>query len=68
MNAALSEKVISELLNQIDSLKAELAAANSCTLAASASASLRIGGDVPNFKADTSMGELDFHEYLGDSW
>ena len=66
MNAALSEKVISELLNQIDSLKAELAAANSCTSAASAS--LRIGGDVPNFKADTSMGELDFHEYLGDSW
>ena len=29
---------------------------------------LRIGDEVFNFKADTSMGEIDFFEYLGDSW
>ena len=30
--------------------------------------SLRLGDDAPNFKAKTSLGEIDFHEYLGDSW
>jgi alkyl hydroperoxide reductase subunit AhpC len=30
--------------------------------------SLRIGDDAPNFKAKTSQGEIDFYEYLGDSW
>jgi alkyl hydroperoxide reductase subunit AhpC len=30
--------------------------------------SLRIGDDAPNFKAQTSQGEVDFYEYLGDSW
>jgi alkyl hydroperoxide reductase subunit AhpC len=30
--------------------------------------SLRIGDDAPNFKAQTSQGEIDFYEYLGDSW
>ena len=30
--------------------------------------SLRIGDDAPNFKAKTSKGEIDFYEYLGDSW
>jgi alkyl hydroperoxide reductase subunit AhpC len=30
--------------------------------------SLRIGDDAPNFKANTSLGEIDFYEYLGDSW
>jgi thioredoxin-dependent peroxiredoxin len=30
--------------------------------------SLRIGDTAPNFKAKTSQGELDFYEYLGDSW
>lgn len=30
--------------------------------------SLRIGDTAPNFKAITSIGELDFYEYLGDSW
>jgi alkyl hydroperoxide reductase subunit AhpC len=30
--------------------------------------SLRIGDDAPNFKANTSQGEIDFYEYLGDSW
>jgi alkyl hydroperoxide reductase subunit AhpC len=29
---------------------------------------LRLGDLAPNFKAETSMGELDFYEYLGDSW
>ena len=29
---------------------------------------LRIGDTAPNFKAQTSMGEIDFYEYLGDSW
>jgi thioredoxin-dependent peroxiredoxin len=30
--------------------------------------SLRLGDDAPNFKAQTSIGEIDFYEYLGNSW
>lgn len=30
--------------------------------------SLRLGDIAPNFKAQTSAGEIDFHEYLGSSW
>ena len=30
--------------------------------------SIRIGDIAPNFKAITSIGEIDFYEYLGDSW
>lgn len=30
--------------------------------------SLRLGDPAPNFKAKTSKGEIDFYEYLGDSW
>ncbi|MCC8408071.1 peroxiredoxin [Mucilaginibacter sp. UR6-1] len=30
--------------------------------------SLRLGDKAPNFKAQTSEGEIDFYEYLGDSW
>ncbi len=30
--------------------------------------SLRLGDIAPNFKADTSIGEIDFYEFLGDSW
>lgn len=30
--------------------------------------SLRLGDIAPNFKASTSVGEIDFYEYLGDSW
>jgi len=30
--------------------------------------SLRLGDTAPNFKAKTSTGEIDFYEYLGDSW
>lgn len=30
--------------------------------------SLRLGDKAPNFKAQTSQGEIDFYEYLGDSW
>jgi alkyl hydroperoxide reductase subunit AhpC len=30
--------------------------------------SLRLGDDAPNFKAKTSQGEIDFYEFLGDSW
>jgi len=29
---------------------------------------LRLGDAAPNFKAKTSEGEIDFYEYLGDSW
>jgi alkyl hydroperoxide reductase subunit AhpC len=29
---------------------------------------LRLGDIAPNFKAKTSVGEIDFYEYLGDSW
>lgn len=30
--------------------------------------SIRLGDDAPNFKANTTIGEIDFYEYLGDSW
>nr|WP_277632543.1 peroxiredoxin [Avrilella dinanensis] len=30
--------------------------------------SLRLGDNAPNFTAVTSLGELNFYEYLGDSW
>lgn len=30
--------------------------------------SLRLGDAAPNFKAVTTEGEIDFYEYLGDSW
>lgn len=30
--------------------------------------SLRLGDVAPNFIAKTSLGEIDFYEYLGDSW
>ena len=30
--------------------------------------SLRLGNKAPNFTAKTSQGEIDFYEYLGDSW
>lgn len=30
--------------------------------------SLRLGDTAPNFKANTTAGEIDFYEYLGDSW
>jgi len=30
--------------------------------------SLRLGDTAPNFRAKTSLGEIDFYEYLGDSW
>jgi thioredoxin-dependent peroxiredoxin len=29
---------------------------------------LRLGDVAPNFKAQTTAGEIDFYEYLGDSW
>jgi alkyl hydroperoxide reductase subunit AhpC len=30
--------------------------------------SLRIGDDAPDFTAQTTEGEIDFHQWLGDSW
>ncbi len=30
--------------------------------------SLRLGDMAPNFKANTTEGEIDFHEYLGNRW
>lgn len=30
--------------------------------------SLRLGDNAPNFKAQTTAGEIDFYEYLGNSW
>lgn len=29
---------------------------------------LRLGDDAPNFKAQTTQGEIDFHNWIGDSW
>jgi alkyl hydroperoxide reductase subunit AhpC len=30
--------------------------------------SLQLGQEAPNFTAETTEGQLDFHSYLGDSW
>lgn len=30
--------------------------------------SLRLGDTAPNFTATTSQGEINFYDYLGDSW
>ena len=30
--------------------------------------SLRLGDTAPNFKAQTTIGEIDFYDYLGNSW
>lgn len=30
--------------------------------------SLRLGDTAPDFEADTTMGHISFHEWLGDSW
>ncbi|KAL2424139.1 Peroxiredoxin PRX1, mitochondrial [Exophiala dermatitidis] len=29
---------------------------------------LRLGSIAPNFKADTTKGPIDFHEFIGDNW
>src|SRR5579883_2766033 len=29
---------------------------------------LKIGDEAPNFRAQTTEGEIDFHEWIGDSW
>ncbi len=29
---------------------------------------LRLGDEAPNFNAQTTEGEINFHQYLGDSW
>lgn len=30
--------------------------------------SLRLGSIAPNFKAETTAGPIDFHEFIGDNW
>ncbi|MGE5638791.1 MAG: peroxiredoxin [Clostridia bacterium] len=30
--------------------------------------SLRIGDEAPNFRAQTTEGEIDFHQWIGDKW
>ena len=55
-------------------LPAAAAAAPAATAAAPAAAAavpakvLRIGDEVPNFDAETSMGPLNLHTHLGSSW
>ncbi|WP_119328899.1 peroxiredoxin [Cysteiniphilum halobium] len=30
--------------------------------------SIQLGDSAPNFKAKTTLGEIDFHKWIGDSW
>jgi alkyl hydroperoxide reductase subunit AhpC len=30
--------------------------------------SLQLGDDAPNFQAETTEGQIDFHQYLGNNW
>jgi alkyl hydroperoxide reductase subunit AhpC len=34
----------------------------------SAPAPLRLGSIAPNFQAETTKGNIDFHEFIGDNW
>lgn len=29
---------------------------------------LRLGDEAPNFQAETTEGNIDFHEWIGDGW
>jgi alkyl hydroperoxide reductase subunit AhpC len=29
---------------------------------------LRLGDEAPNFRAETTQGDIDFHDYVGDGW
>lgn len=29
---------------------------------------MNLGETFPNFKANTTQGEIDFHDWIGDSW
>ena len=29
---------------------------------------LKIGDEAPNFTANTTVGEINFHDWLGDDW
>ena len=31
-------------------------------------ATLRLGDDAPNFQAESTQGNVDLYDYLGDSW
>jgi len=37
-------------------------------MAAEVNTPLRLGSVAPNFKADTTTGPIDFHEFIGNSW
>jgi alkyl hydroperoxide reductase subunit AhpC len=41
---------------------------NECVTLKNKKMSLRLGDVAPNFKAKTSIGEIDFYDYLGKSW
>ena len=30
--------------------------------------SIKLGDEAPDFKANTTEGEIDFHSWLGESW
>lgn len=34
----------------------------------SAPAPLRLGSIAPNFQAETTQGDIDFHEFIGNNW
>ena len=75
MTPELSEKVVQTLLDQIDDLKSQLAAAGGAPAAAAAASPaaaaqkiLRINDVAPNFQAGSSTGAFDLHNYFGSSW
>lgn len=35
---------------------------------ASMAAQMRLGDQVPNFRSETTLGEIDFHEWIGSDW
>jgi alkyl hydroperoxide reductase subunit AhpC len=39
-----------------------------CNMSEQRAEPLRLGSTAPNFKAETTQGPIDFHEFIGDKW
>lgn len=63
---------ISRIATTSSFIRAPVFAPSICSRFLSFSASeqprIRIGSQAPNFKADTTQGPIDFHEFIGDNW
>lgn len=59
---------LSQLQSHFPSSQSQSQASSSPQAATNSPPSLRLGSVAPNFKAETTGGPIDFHEFIGDSW